>query len=71
MTTRLSNEAPREWRPVAEPSADHSPFGSCASSWQSLERKRPSVSREAAAQVAWKQKRSAQPSADSAPSGAV
>ena len=51
MTTRLSNEAPREWRPVAEPSADHSPFGSCASSWQSLERKRPSVSREAAAQV--------------------
>ena len=27
MTTRLSNEAPREWRPVAEPSADHSPFG--------------------------------------------
>lgn len=35
------------------------------------ERKRPTVSRDAAAQVAWRQKRSAQPSADSAPSGAV
>jgi hypothetical protein len=51
VTTRLWNEAPREWMPVAEPSADHSAFGSWVSSWQSFEWKRPSVSSEAAARL--------------------